>query len=132
MKNHVRTIFQITAVSFITLFLLTLLFFNKMNFFAFGTKIMDTVSGNEIASGTYQGIGRGGHSMIKVEVVINDEQQISRINILNHDETPDIAAPALEEIPKRIIQNNSTDIEVISGATLTSEGIMEAVNHALK
>lgn len=131
MKSHVKPIIKITVVSFGVLLLLAIVFFSKLNFIPLGTQIVEIVSGTEVSSGTYTGKGRGGHSLIEVEVIVDDQQRINSINILNHNETPDIAAPAFDEIPRKIIEDNSTDVEVVSGATLTSEGIIEAVNGAL-
>ena len=46
-------------------------------------------------------------------------------------ETIEIAGGALEQIPKAIVEANSPDVDVVSGATYTSKGIMNAVKDAL-
>ena len=67
---------------------------------------------------------------IRVQVtVVNDE--ITDIQILDHAETDGIADPALEQIPDAIIAEQSTDVDVVTDATDTSIGIMEAVEDAL-
>ncbi|QTJ32877.1 fumarate reductase [Lactobacillus ginsenosidimutans] [Dolosigranulum pigrum] len=53
------------------------------------------------------------------------------IDIIEQDETLDIAGDALEGLPKDIIEANSTDVDAYSGATNTSNGIKEAVKKAI-
>lgn len=84
----------------------------------------------EIADGTYTGIGAGMHSAIKVEVVV-EGGKIAKVTILEQDETVGIADPAFEQIPAAIVAANSTEVDVVAHATLTSNGIIEAVNNAL-
>jgi len=50
---------------------------------------------------------------------------------LSHKETPGISDPAIEEIPKRMVKTNSPEVDIVSGATKTSNGIIEAVKIAL-
>ncbi len=38
---------------------------------------------------------------------------------------------AIEEIPGKIISSQSTSVDVVSGASYTSKGIINAVNDAL-
>ena len=37
-----------------------------------------------------------------------------------------------EYLPKRVIEKDSTDVDLVAGATLTSKAFLEAVNDALK
>lgn len=80
--------------------------------------------------GTYTGTGVGMHSNIEVAVTVKDGR-IADVQVLSHDETPSISDPAIEQMPGRIVEANSTDVESVSGATLTSGGIKEAVENAL-
>ncbi len=66
---------------------------------------------------------------IVVEVtMVGDE--ITAIEIVEHEETPGLSDPAFEEIPDAIIAAQSSSVDVVSGATDTSNGIMEAVANA--
>lgn len=80
--------------------------------------------------GVYEGVGEGLHT-IKVSVEVTDGK-IAKVNITEHEETDSIADPALEQIPAAIVESNSPNVDVVSGATMASEGIIEAVNNALK
>jgi uncharacterized protein with FMN-binding domain len=80
--------------------------------------------------GTYEGQGEGMHPL-KVSVEVKDGK-IASVTVTEQQETEGVSDPALEQIPAAIVENNSTDVDVVSGATLTSNGIIEAVNNALE
>lgn len=86
--------------------------------------------------GTYEGTGQGFHEDgIKVSVTVDAEGKISKVEVLEHQESVDHipeVTPALTEVPARIVEKNSTEVDVTSGASRTSEGIMEAVSNALE
>ena len=98
-----------------------------------GEKEGESIGEDEKAlkAGKYIGEAEGLNGPIKVEVEL-DEKEIKAIEILDHKETEGIADGAIENIPKRIVENQSIKIDTISGATYTSKGILEAVEKALK
>lgn len=79
-----------------------------------------------------QGEGQGYNEdePIQVEVTLEDGM-ITDITILGHAETDGIADPALEQTPQDIIDAQSSNVDAVTDATATSEGIMEAVNDAV-
>lgn len=81
--------------------------------------------------GTYEGTGKGMNGDIAVSVEVKDGK-ISAVNVLSHNESEGISDPAIEEVPASIVEKNSTEVESVSGATNTSNGIKEAVNNALE
>ena len=82
--------------------------------------------------GTYSGEGIGNNTAapIKVDVTLS-EDKIESIEIVAQDETPAIAAAALEQIPADIVKYQSLAVDTVSGATKTSNGIIEAVKAAI-
>ncbi len=72
--------------------------------------------------------GYGGE--IRLEVFISDEE-IVEIEVLEQNETEGLGDDALFEVIEGIIENNATDVEVITGATITSNAAMAAVEDAL-
>lgn len=84
----------------------------------------------ELEDGTFVGTGEGFGGPIEVEVTV-EGGEIVEITVLDHSETEGVSDPAFEEIPAEIMESNSTDVEVVSGATYTSTGIREAVVNAL-
>lgn len=81
--------------------------------------------------GTYEGVGTGIHGDIKLEVEV-DSEKIKSINVLEHNETPGVSDPAFEKIPQGIIDGQTLAVDIVSGATYTSNGIIEAVTVALE
>ncbi len=80
----------------------------------------------EVYTGTAEGYG--GDLVVEVTVA---EGEITDIDIVEHSETEDIADPAFEQVPEDIIATQSTDVDVVSQVTVTSEAIMDAVDNAL-
>lgn len=81
--------------------------------------------------GTHTGEADGYAGPISVEVTVTDGE-ISNVEVLDHSDTEGISDPAIEQIPASIVENNSTDVDAVSGATGTSEGIKAAVDNALE
>lgn len=81
--------------------------------------------------GTYTGCGTGYGGVIRVQVMIRKEK-IMEIKILSHvNETPAYFSKA-RAVAERIVSAQNPNVDVISGATFSSGGIMEAVIDALK
>lgn len=80
---------------------------------------------------TYEGEAEGHNGPLKVEVEVTDGA-ISNVEVVEHEESEGIADPAIDQIPAAIVENDSTDVDAISGVTVTSEAIVEAVNNALE
>lgn len=81
--------------------------------------------------GTYKGVGEGIHGEIAVTVEVKDGK-IANIQIDSHSETKGVSDAAIADIPVRMVELNSADVEVVTGATMTSQGLVEAVKDALK
>lgn len=84
-----------------------------------------------LKDGTYEGTGAGLKGDVKVEVTVA-EGKISNVQVVEQNETPEIAGEAIEKVPADIVAKNSTDVDVVSNATITSNAIIEAVNAALE
>ncbi len=85
----------------------------------------------KLQSGTFEGEGSGYGGKIKVEVTIRDEE-IVEIKIINHHETMGIGDAAFDRVPNRIIEKQDTDVETVTGATMSSRGVIEGVEDALR
>ena len=81
--------------------------------------------------GVYQGVGQGYGGEITVELEVDGENIQSR-SILSHNESRGVGEMAFEQVPARIIEEGAPYVESVAGATLTSEGVMEAAADALK
>lgn len=82
--------------------------------------------------GTYRGIGKAHNGDIEVEVTVR-AGVILFIAVIDHKETAPDLLEVFNEIPKAILQGQSTEgVDAISGASEASEGYILAVNDALE
>ena len=77
---------------------------------------------------TGQADGYGG--ILRVQVMMEDGA-ISAVNILEQHETDGIGSRALDILPDEMIRMNTWDVDVVTGATTTSNALREAVRVAL-
>ena len=78
----------------------------------------------------FTGEAEGAHDMVYVEVTMEDGLIVD-IDV-EHNETEEVVDPAFDELIPQIIENQSTEgIDVVSGATYSSEALFEAVEDAL-
>ncbi len=87
----------------------------------------ETPSGS---TGTFMGEAEGYNGPISVTVTLFDGRIID-VTAIGEYETEGIGGPALIEVPTRIVAASSADVDVLSGATLTSVGVINAVKAAL-
>lgn len=73
--------------------------------------------------------GYGEEPMV-IEVTLT-EDSIESIEVVSHSETEGIGDNAIDELPAMIVDNQTLDVDVVSGATVTSEAIVEAVREAI-
>ena len=93
----------------------------------------DTTTDNtddQLADNEYIGEADGFGGKVKVKVTM-DGKKISKVEVLSHSETAGISDPAFNTIPDAIVKANSADVDVVAGATKTSNGIINAVKDAL-
>lgn len=83
-------------------------------------------TGSSFTAGTYTAAGKGRNGNVTVTVDLSDSQ-ILRVEVTEHSETEGIADPAIEKIPERIVAGQTLAVDTVSGATLTSNAILEAV-----
>ncbi len=83
-----------------------------------------------LEDGTYEGIGTGRNGDIVVSVVVKDKK-VTSITIESSKEDTKYMNRAKDTIINSIIANQSIDIDTVSGATMSSNGIIDAVANAL-
>jgi len=80
--------------------------------------------------GTYIGEARGHNAPLKVEATVAGGK-IAEVKVTEHQETPMLSDGAIKGIPEAIVAGGSLDVELVSGATVSSKGVIEAVKNAL-
>lgn len=85
----------------------------------------------EYKDGTYEGKGTGFGGEIKVQVKIS-EGQISSCEIMSAEkETPEYLSSA-EKLLDDVVTAQSAEVDTVSGATLSSNGILTGIQEALQ
>jgi uncharacterized protein with FMN-binding domain len=81
--------------------------------------------------GVYQGTGMGYNGVITVQVTISGGK-IASVVILSHIEDQEYWDMAVARIVNSIVTGQTTNVDAVSGATYTSNGIILAVRDALR
>ena len=85
----------------------------------------------KFAAGTYQGTAAGNSGDITVSVTLTDDA-ISEISIDDIHDTYYLVDYVETILPGRIVERQSLAVDGVSGATMTSSGVLRAVEDALK
>ena len=80
--------------------------------------------------GTYIGEGDGMGGKVKVSVTV-DKDSILEVKVLENDETKGIGDAAIDKIPAKIVEGQTLSVDAVTGATITSNAILAAVEAAL-
>lgn len=105
-----------------------------IGFLALGI-ILAVVDMNKPEPRTVSGVGEGYNGDVKVVLKVKEKgSEIKIIGVdVDHEDTPPIANPALETLKAQTIQaQNPEEIDMVSGATYTSEGYVEGLKAAHK
>jgi uncharacterized protein with FMN-binding domain len=116
-----KSLFIVFVVQFIIIFI----FFSSC---ATTTKIGHPIN-RQLKDGVYEGSYTGGPNKAFVKVTI-ENNKIIEIRIIEHWTLKGKKADLI--IPVRILENQRTDVDVVSGATNSSIVIMNAVQRAIE
>jgi len=89
-----------------------------------------STKGTLYKDGTYTGTAVGYRPGLKVKVTVKDGK-IATVDVISINDTPRFYQRVLGIIPNEIITSQSTNVDSVSGATRTSNGIKNAVDNAL-
>lgn len=85
----------------------------------------------KLKDGIYRASGRGFSGEIQVEMHI-ENSKIEAVYIYDHNENTTTARLPLSKIPYEITDSQSVNVDIISGATATSNGIIEAARDCIR
>jgi len=88
-----------------------------------------TVEEKMFTPGTYEGVAKGFHGDIKLTVTV-DENKITEITA-EHTETEGLGDNAVDQLIASAKEKNSLGLDLMSGATYSSEGFLAALEAAL-
>ncbi|MCI8549227.1 MAG: FMN-binding protein [Lachnospiraceae bacterium] len=124
-ENKYRGVATLIVVLFIAFFVVM-----ETKLLVGGGSADAALGANGYNAGEYTGTGNGNNGQIKVKVTFSDTE-IESVEILEHSESAGICEPAIEQLPGQIISAQSFKVDAVSGATMTSNGIMQAVKDAM-
>ena len=78
----------------------------------------------------HTGEAEGYGGLLKVRVTMNGED-VTKVEVIEHSETPGVGTRAIEALPSAIEEADSIDVDSISGASITSQAIKQAVSQAM-
>jgi len=90
---------------------------------------MNAVS-ERFVPGTYEGEAQGFGGIIRVSVTV-DEHEITDIQVLSSAGEDAAYFSQAESLNAKILLKQSTDLDAVTGATLSSIGLLDAVDAAL-
>lgn len=82
------------------------------------------------ADGTYTGEAEGYGGLVSVEITIADGE-ITDVTVLSAEQEDAAYFDAARGVIDEILEQQTTDVDTISGATFSSNGILHAVEEAL-
>lgn len=85
----------------------------------------------ELKDGVYVASMMGQNGIMELQTTIADGK-IADVTILSHNETPGISDPAIAQMPQRIMEAGSVNVDGVSGASLSSGRIIELVTECLE
>lgn len=95
-----------------------------------GCSTATTDTSKLMTAGTYEGTAAGENGDVKVSVTVTTDS-ITSVEITEQSETAGIADDALQDIPQEIMDNQSLNVDLSTGATVTSKAIINAVADAI-
>lgn len=81
--------------------------------------------------GVYEGVGKGFKGDIKLNVIIEDGK-IADIKIVEMKETSGIGDVAVQEVVDMVIKKQTLDVDVVTGATVSSEATINTIKKILE
>lgn len=89
-----------------------------------------TAFGAGYEPGTYEASAQGLGGLVTVTMTM-DGTSITDIMIEGQDETPEIGGAAIEALQAAILEAQSADVEAVTGATITSTAVLDAVKDCI-
>lgn len=102
---------------------------NKVKKITSGEKASDNVI--NFKAGKYTATAKGHNGEIKVETEFS-EHAIVAVKVLKNSETGGVGEAAIDKMPGLIVESQSLAVDAVSGATMASNAILEAVTDCVK
>lgn len=94
----------------------------------------DKGSGNEVVEmtdGIYTASVNGYIAPIEIEGEVKDNS-LETLTVKRQQETPGVGEIALDEMPEKIVEHQSTEVDTVTGATITSMAVINATKDIIE
>ncbi len=88
-------------------------------------------SSDTYKAGTYTAAAEGYDGDVEVEVEF-DQDSILSVKVTDHNETVGIGDRAIEELPPKIVEELTWEVDAVTSATVTSDAIKAAVKDCME
>lgn len=86
----------------------------------------------EVSENVFEGQSNNGFGgRVRIQVVVEDGQ-MTDIQIVEQTETVGIGVEALHEMAEKALENQSAELDIVSGASVSSEAFIEALKQAME
>ena len=96
-----------------------------------GSSANSSTAASGSVAGTYEGTGKGRNGDIVAAVTLDDDAVITNIEVKEQQETESVGDIAFDQMIPKMVENNSVAVDAVATATLTCEGLRDAVADAL-
>ncbi len=97
------------------------------------TAVPSNAQQTSVAGKTLSGKAYGYHGWVNVSVDVDTHKKITSVTVdENHHETFGVGTVAINKIGRKIVAKQSLDIDAVTGASMTSKAIVQAVANALQ
>lgn len=87
--------------------------------------------GDTLKDGEYKEVAQGRNGDFEVTVTI-EEGKITKVKVGDNEETENVGGAALKELAQKIVEEQTPNVDKVSGATISSFAIRDAVSRALE
>ena len=84
----------------------------------------------DFKAGTYSSASTGIEGDVTVTLEVDAQGKINNATVDASSETPEVGGEAAKVLAKSFVEEQSVNIDGVSGATLTSEAVLEAAGNA--
>ena len=97
---------------------------------ASGTADVKVTEKGSYTDGTYTGTGNGFRGKIDVTVTIKNGN-ISDVQVQDYEDDATYMQSVIRELIPKVLKEQSTEVDTVSGATYSSKGLLKAVDQAI-
>ena len=87
--------------------------------------------GDTLKDGEYTELAQGRNGEFEVTVTIK-KGKITKVKVGDNEETENVGGAALKELAQKIVEEQTPNVDKVSGATISSFAIRDAVSRALE